>query len=670
MFSKKSVVISWILSYILIFAVPLSLSAIMYGQSLSNLKKEILRANESMLLQVQGSVDERLIELQKTSSLIGLNKTIMDFAEINRTDSGEAVYNMTNISRVLAEIDTSNDFVERIYVFYKMSNFAVGSNSSLSGDNFFAALKSGESYKDLTSFWSRGYNTFVLLPGNQNIPKSVAYLQSISRSGFSNPEILIAYIIREEAILQNLRRLPMLDYSRVLILDKEGSFVGRTSKVETDTLIRYQDLINEKGNYEQDKYDNVISYVTSSVSGWKYISVTEKSVFWKSQNNSLKLLYLNIFLCIIIGGLLSYFFIRRNYNPVAKLTIALKESVGKPLSKNYNEFKFIQDAITSTMDDKKSAEMRLRMQNNMLRSNFLNSLMKGRLNNKIPVFESMENYEIKVYSEKYAVILFSIDECSEFVPEKGASDYAENYKLMQFSITNVVEELAGQNNVGYMTEIDEMLACLVNFKDGFEDVDVCQAELRRIANETLKFFELHFKIKMTASISKVHATHDDISAAYQEALDSLEYRVVLGNGVIISYESIFNDKEIEINRGFYNYPISQEQQLINKIKVGDKKGALEVLSLVFHNGITSTKLPVYITRCLMFDLASTMLKAMDDIGELDDPKAMELFNKTQQLTKFDTVNTMKHQMNELLENVCEFVIERQGAGSNKLIENI
>lgn len=106
------------------------------------------------------------------------------------------------------------------------------------------------------------------------------------------------------------------------------------------------------------------------------------------------------------------------------------------------------------------------------------------------------------------------------------------------------------------------MACLINFcEDGFADYIT---EMSRVAGEAQKFLEQYYKVHILISASNIHKTMAGIPEAYNEALQAMEYKKMLGVEEIIHFADIK-----ALPAGDYYYPLELEQQLINCIKAGD-----------------------------------------------------------------------------------------------------
>jgi YesN/AraC family two-component response regulator len=219
-----------------------------------------------------------------------------------------------------------------------------------------------------------------------------------------------------------------------------------------------------------------------------------------------------------------------------------------------------------------------------------------------------------------------------------------------------VEEFAGQNNRGYVGEINETMACLVNFQQ--TSVEDQRADLRRIAEASQQFLHDYYHLNLTVSLSSIRSTYPGITRAYSDALDALEYKLVMGSNEILSYDDIHaQTKNHEV--GYY-YPLQVEQQLINFVKTGDYEKAKQTLDEIITANFQRSTVSVAFARCLMLNLVSTMIKTISEIGNLQESFLVQNPVRIARLTQCETIQDMQQQMTELLKQVCDYTsVKRQ-----------
>jgi two-component system response regulator YesN len=98
-------------------------------------------------------------------------------------------------------------------------------------------------------------------------------------------------------------------------------------------------------------------------------------------------------------------------------------------------------------------------------------------------------------------------------------------------LSNVFDELLRKNHAGYMVDIDDMLACIVNMNGNHPQQ--MAAELQNIISKTQTFLHDQMTIEFTAAVSGFHDQLNAISAAYTEAMD---YGIIIGNDGTVFFQ--------------------------------------------------------------------------------------------------------------------------------------
>jgi len=146
---------------------------------------------------------------------------------------------------------------------------------------------------------------------------------------------------------------------------------------------------------------------------------------------------------------------------------------------------------------------------------------------------SLKSFDLSFESKCFSILLFYIDSFGIF---NTVNESDESLRLTDFVIGNVVEELVNRKIHGVMVEIDEMLACLLNYNE--ENLSAKKEAVSCIVDEAKQFLQEKFHINLTISISDSHQGVENIHKAYQEALEAMEYRMVLGSGKFIYYADV------------------------------------------------------------------------------------------------------------------------------------
>lgn len=664
-FNRKSIMLTWLLSYLSILLLPVVMSVIVYFQSNETLENEIHQANSSLLKQLREVMDNQFQSMERLDFELTWNVAIQELLYSNKYKQypKDFQYDVYQITNDLTLYQTSYSSVDSFYIYLAAQNSVL-----LPGTYRDASFAYNLYHKDDALTYNqwlallgrkqfKGFVPMIRLDENGSRRKTIAYLSNYKAEGDTSVGTKVI-MIDQSRILGAIENMEVFNKGHVWILNEENQVLASSSGEDLADDLPYDQMLSDKNlfiwNNNGEQYE--VSYIRSSHSKLKYVSIMPSRVFWEKAEQVRKLTYMSIAFSLIGGGLLTYFFLHINYSPVRRLVKAFTDKKGIHHGKGKNEFHFIEQAVDTTLSEMDRMILNMRQQQNIVRSSFITRLLKGRLDSRIPVDESLAAFNMRFVSDDFAVMLLYLEDKEPFFDSIQGTHESDKLKLLHFIVTNVLEDLVGQLHNGYVTEIDESLACLINFNGKPEGERA--AELRHIAHEAKTFLAAKYRIHLTLSVSGVHSSIMGISQAYMEALDAMEYKLVIGSKEVLSYEEIYKGQQAEADTGYY-YPLQVEQQLINYVKIGDFTKAKFTLDEIIARNFRHPVMSVPIARCLMLDLVSTLIKTISEITDVQDSFFIQNPKRIERLTACETILDMQQQMTELLRSVCEYTAAKR-----------
>jgi two-component system response regulator YesN len=674
--NRRSVLLTWLLSYLAVLLLPVVMSVIVYTQSSKALENEINQANQSLLKQVREVMDNQFAAMERLNFELTWNVRMQQllYSDKYQLYPNEFLYDLHQITQDLLLYRISYSLIDSFYIYIADSNKVLLPDVYREAPFAYDVMHKSDTftydqwYQIVSQKSAKGFIPMDRIDTEGKKRSTVAYVSSYGmESGKQGATNVI--MIDQARILRAIDNMEIFNKGHVLILNEANQVLvsnsGEGEKLLRDFPFNKETTGSNVFLWKKDGQNYEITYIQSERSKLKYLSIIPSRLFWEKAEQIRNLTYMSIFISLLGGIALTYFFSRKNYIPVRRLVQTLSGKTEMASSDGYNEFRFIEQAVDHTLVEMAKIMSEGKKQHHILRSNFIGRMLKGKLNEQIPVFESLATFNMSFATDDFAVILLYVQESASFhgrIQEIGSTDPQQ---LMQFIITNVIEELAAQHHQGFVVEMDETLVCLINFRA--EAPEGRMEELSRIARDTQLFLMSKYHVGLTLSISGIHNGITGISQAYLEALDAMEYKLVMGSKEILSYEEIRQSAAAEESDTFYYYPLQVELQLINYVKIGDFEMARKTLDDIIERNFNRSFMSVSIARCLMLNLVSTMIKTIIELGDIQDsvlvqnPRRIE--KQIERLTACDTIQEMHLQMTEFLEKVCEYT-------SNKRQQNI
>ncbi|OCT11779.1 hypothetical protein A8709_28320 [Paenibacillus pectinilyticus] len=670
-FNGQSIVLTWLISYIVVLLLPVAIGLLLYVESNRTLKEEIQQANDSLLKQVREVMDNQFKAMEQLNFEITWNVNVQELLFSNKYETypKDYPYDAYQITKNLSLYKTSYPLIDSFYIYLNKDqsvllpttvrsiNFAY---QTLHMSNEFS-FASWQSIMTRTNF--KGFIPMYRIGDDNALRKTVAYVSTYPAE-HGQPLATNVIMVDQSRILGAIQNMEIFNKGHVLILNEQNQVLAASNSSTTlPTDFPYASLEGATNFYfksnDGEKYE--VFNIESPRSKLKYISIMPSTTYWQKASHVRNLTYLSMLISLLGGGLLTVIFLRRNYNPVRRLVHAFSKKQSPQSGARYNEFNFIQEALDSTLIEMADFKSKVEQHRHIVRSHFVEKLLKGKLDGKIPIAEALTTFDMKLDRKEFAVMLFVIDQSESFFERITHMPEEEKWKLLQFIVSNVVEELVAQQHRGYVAEIDDTLACLVNLT--MENGAGSKEELIRIADEAQTFLATTYDIHLTIAISNIYDHISCVPQAFLEALDAITYKLVMGGHEILAYTDLQPNTHCDNPTGYY-YPMGVEQQLLNALKFGELTEAKQILNEIVQKNFVETSISVSITKCLITGLISTIMKSLNDTGGLQESFFIRNPKQLDRLLNSKTVSDIELQLSEMLTQVCAFTAaKRQHANS-------
>ncbi|MET3849308.1 AraC-like DNA-binding protein [Paenibacillus sp. OAE614] len=668
---NRSVIVTWLISYITVLMVPILISIVLYFITYQQVKTETNRSNALLLEQMEMSIDSKLKGLEQLSLEIALNRNISSFSSVDPPLSDAHYYDLFQISESLRTYKNANDYIEQIYVMYTNSDTVISTYDHMNRQGLFQKLRQQDdtSFDQWSSLFERkyvnGYTPMTFWDGGTSTPV-VVFARSLVFNTPGQPPAIVLFVMKDSKLIESAPRHPD---ARMFILDTESRYIAaRTDPGLLPQHLTYGELRDQQGIVYKDvqKQQAAVSYITSRITGWKYVSVLPASLFNEKMQYMRKLIWISIGMCFLVGGVICFLFLRKNYMPIQVMLQSLSHKFGLRFDGGSSEYSFLQGAIQHYFTEKEDMRARLDQHRNTIRAHLIRRLLKGSIEKEALLHESLAAHHIEFSSDRFVVILMSVDGFGKFEQygQNGLSDQKE--QMLHFILTNVLVDAAADDAAIYTTEMNDVLACIVNFhKSDSEERE--RLTLHRISAQVREFMQEQMQVELTIAVGEVYSDIYGIAQSYHEALDALEYRIVLGSGQFIRY------RDTQLNQApphHYYFPLSVEQQLIYVVKSGNYAKAEALIEDIFQKNFTGHPVSVPLAKCLMYNMASTMLNTVDEVSVTGKRSLEAHLLDVEPLLSCEHVPQMKEQLKDKLSQVCSWIQAEKRDHHRYLIEDV
>jgi AraC-like DNA-binding protein len=641
--------------------IPILIGSVIYMEAMSILKREINRSNEGVMLQVQKTIDGKMTGLEKLTTEISVNKVLEPLILASATATDNEQYMLIELMKELRKLKMLNEFVDQVHVYFKNSGRVLSSVNIEPEKVFFGHfdnLQADVLKKVSDERYIRSYipveHDFTDLEGTD----SVMYVRTLVPDYPDRPGAALIFLIQSDKILEDISTIPQADSGFILIMDENEQVIASTRGFSRPEWLHYSQMSRTSDIFYSgaDRKDHAISYTTSELTGWKYVFVTPTSVFLEKMDYLRRLSVGIVMLCLILGCVAVGFFLRRNYGPIHGLLRQVSDQYGSPftLVPHLNEYDFIRQALEGLAEEKKKVGMQLKEFSPAIRSNMLVQLLRGRLHRTVSLDDSFAALDIRFQQPSFAVLAISIENLGKLDDGADDSRYNDRLQLVYFIITNVLEELAQQEERKhhiYMAEMDSMLACIVNGDDGGNEEWVAQ-RIYALSEKARSFIWTRLNIHLTIAISSQKKELAELSSAYEEALEAAEYKVIMGGGEIVMYETIRQELNNDSVLSYY-YPISMEQKIINCLTAGDSGQSKLLVDEMIRRNLEHQPGSSRLLHYLLAEFSGTLLKAILEMRE-DEEHLSGVDQRISGLMQCRSIKEMRTEMHALIDVICNW----------------
>ncbi|MDF2925248.1 MAG: hypothetical protein K0R57_4162 [Paenibacillaceae bacterium] len=660
----------WLQSYTIVLLIPIMMMVPTYLQTRQVIEEEISRANSALLSQLQQEIDSYIDYTYRLAEIISINPKVASLIRSQQELGWAQRMEMVELLADFKSYNIARRNLDHFYIYFHDGDFVLADNSYYESDMYFderlgSSGSAPDNWRNYLKQEHRGEFVSLREFGGGTM-EGIMYAQSLSVQGGKYPATLVIEL-NQERLLASIRNIQSYNQGNVYILDERNQIMASSeSRSAAGSSFAVLDGLGETGTATDhwDREKVVLSYTHSDLVNWKYVYALPASLYSQKAEYVRNTALLALAAAAIAGFLLAVLLARKNYHPLQRLIRNVAERSKQPPGSlaQINEYDYLEEAIDSALDRNTLMHRTIEKQSKTIRSHLLARILKGRIEQGFPLEEVLSQHGIVLHTQDLAVMLFYLEDYSGFF-RQDEQDEEKNREFVQLIITNIVEELAGQEHQGWITEVDDMLACIINFRPHTAQ-DAAIETLRSLAEEAQRFIGNRFHILFTVSVSTLHRSAAELPAAYQEALEAMEYRLLLGVQTIIWYDRI---KYQELS---YGYPMEKEQQLINYVNAGDFPGAKQTLDDIIDSNLGQEHIPVEMIRCLMFDMCSTMMKAAMEANLGRSQLYEENLEAIRELMNGSTVSAMRERMTLFLRKVCGHAEERRKKNKFRLKESV
>lgn len=577
MFKRRSVLVTWAFSYLIMIALLSTTVFLLEHAAQTRLLEEYKTVTQSSHSRTSTDIIAYFQELERSAYEISQNTVVEGFV-CTQQPNGSRYYDLTPIQHLLSTyklhaMENTSQYLYMHHIQKALSDESIYRLEELQSQLGCEAMDPAE----FTALLSRQhYNEFVVCEDGTDTPTvlrltSIPFLQQTPRG-------MLIQVLDREVLAEILRANLALENSTSLLLNQDGFIVCCEGSEAPVFALRSQKLsLEENQEAEIDGERYWIQQETVGDTDWTLLTVIPMAAIGEKtawvQESFLPILLVALALSLISG--VSFLYL--NYQPLRKLHKAVLGDQNRSFQNEYVQLGLAFDTMQSSLQNMRQLqqEQAERVNRELLISCVEHDVSYEGLANII------DRLGIRLAGDWFGIL---VNESSEPLEERNAP---EHHRAMEQALL--------EKEIPFHMEWLPMGSQMVVLLNGRSEEELRQ--LLEIAEEQARRCLTQTPDLLFAS-GRPCQGYGNIHLAYLEACELLSYR---------------SSKRMRSNEAtpamtLPRFSAEQESLLLRYLEAGNVSDADGVMELVIRNNLAQQDMGVTMARCLAIDILSGIIR--------------------------------------------------------------
>jgi AraC-type DNA-binding domain-containing proteins len=631
------------------------------------LVKQTKDSNLLLIKQAGNDIDKEISSIERMSFQLSLQPKTKSalYSFENDWEDDQILY--SDIIKSISSASISTQSVSELWIEVFKSNIVLNRDAKYSSDYYFNNVYRYRNGFDINEIIKK-HPKFISL-GRQKVytdskEKSViTFARGISVDD-ATPNGMICANVDEEVFKEILSSLSLKNHLNTYVIDFDGNIVLDSGNSLNDSinLVDIRKMLNSQDGYLLYKIDGkeyVVSYSTSKICNWNYISIIPTEIITEKANNIKNITLVAAFLCLIIGICISFLLTRRIYKPISEIisyinAFQTQRKVKEGIVKE-NELLFINRIINNIYNENKNLIDTFNQNVPVLKEKLLYDVLEGKYNKKDFIEDTarlkmdfpFSNYQVLVLEiEDYSVhnkILKNASNIEKIIDDLALNEYHDD--LVTYSLRRANNRIVTIINSSYETE--------------------SSGKIFEFINKVKDNISTSFNLILTIGVGNTYKNPENAYLSFIDAMSALKYKIVKGQGSIIHIDEIMSLPET-----IFEYSVETENQLINFIKSGDLNGINASVNEVITRNLKLQKTSLEAVENLYNTLAGTAIRTIYEVRS----SVTEIFgynkNFYKELLELKKIDDKKEYVLNVMFKISNYISSRKLGQGQKILERI
>ncbi|MCQ6561499.1 helix-turn-helix domain-containing protein [Paenibacillus mendelii] len=600
---KRRIIATFSASYIVLLVIPIIVSVIVYDRTVAVVKEEVVRNNMLLLEQAKSILDRRMAELDSIVWQIEADPRITSYRYMAKPFEGANTFKTWYTAKHLYDFSASNNFILDYFVLYKKSGMVLSHQnvykSSEFSDQVFHYTDMEPAAMEQLLYGSN--HRYEVLPAMEASYRGksypiVSYVQSLD-SG-SSPGAVILVLINSREIVKLLEGFDVSSGGTAFIMDGKGQTIASVSDGAGPSPL-LQRLSGTHGVIEASPDTNgmLTTYTKLESKDW-YFVVAQSPEIVLHKVNQIRKIIIGLSVLLVAVLVLYCLFAYRRSKPIRKLLLRIMER-SEPVS--YGTFKpyaMIERNYSLLEDDKLFLQRALQEQLPLIRSSFLQRLLKGDFSTETELLTLKRHAGTELRGAYYAVVITRL----QSYEGELTTNILEELEIRRIMMKDALSKDAFSGCAWHDTEQDKISIILPL---EVQDAEESRKQLELLLGMLQEQLHIQHAISPVFAVGGLYPTLAEISRSYEEA------KQALGGGQGEPGIKILWYDRLPQERSFYYYPPDAELRLIHLTRMGALEEADAMLDDL-HRTNERMNLSADMIKFLHYEMWGTVVKITED----------------------------------------------------------
>lgn len=573
-----------------------------YAKTSAVVENESVKSTLAALNQIQEAFDGRLAEIETIARQLSSESKILSFQFVNEPFGGTRPYQLWDLEKSLFNYRLVNHFIVDYYVAYKNSGMILSPRKVYADKQYYNLQLhyEGMKYEDWRHQLFGEYHYKTYLPERSIMYERktysvVTYMQSFGLKGGGG---VIAVMLDNKQIQNMLRKLTPGQGGFAYIADPNGNIISSIGLDQRPEILKALPLDEGDAHIRLTGQEMLVTRAVSPLSGWSFVSAQPKQLVLEKVYE-IKRVTMAVFLSALLLGLaLAVYFADRSSRPILRILRLLpKPPSDSKRSSSKHSVEFIGYTVSALIENHDSLKKRLAEQIPLLRSVFMDRLLKGGYPSQREIDAAMEHSQLTLRGSQYAVAMIRI----RGYEGPFVKDMLKELDIIKIKLQDCLHALYGETILSHDLG-ENRLALVFAGSAGDAASSGFEPSLRSWIQEV---YERLIEIADTGLCIAVGGSRSQVTELYRSFGEA---QFVLHHAEWNRHRPIQFYDDMEPATFTYYYPADEELRLIQLVKSGNLNETRQLLEQIKEKNGREGPLPLAVERLLAHELCGTLMK--------------------------------------------------------------